>query len=97
MVKFISDIVVRFPRFILVLALIVTSVAGYFGATGVSLKVVLEDMLPANHPNVDLYKEFSDQFGGVNNVLIEVRSTSGDIYNSDFLEIYREISDEIYF
>ncbi len=97
MVKFISDIVVRFPRFILVMALIVTSVAGYFGATGVSLKVVLEDMLPANHPNVDLYKEFSDQFGGVNNVLIEVQSTSGDIYNSDFLEVYREISDEVYF
>ena len=97
MVSYISNFVIRFPRIILAIAFLVTSGAAYFGVTGVSLKVVIEDMLPANHSNVELYKEFRSQFGGVNNVLVEVENKAGDIYNSDFLETYREVSDEFYF
>lgn len=97
MIKSIAKMVVSYPRFILLVAGLTTAIAGYFGVTGLSLRVVMEDMLPSKHHNVELYKEFSGQFGGVNTVLVKVTNREGTIYNTEFLENYRAISDEFFF
>ncbi|MAS59295.1 MAG: hypothetical protein CMD42_06225, partial [Gammaproteobacteria bacterium] len=65
MVKAIVNLVIQYRMIILILATVITSIAGYFAITGLTLRVSLNEMLPSKHENVILYKEFSDKFGGV--------------------------------
>ena len=97
MVKFIANFVVSAPRLILLTATALTMAALYFAMTGLSLKVVLEDMLPAEHPNVLLYEQFADRFGGVNTIIVKVENERGDVFDAEFLTKYREISDAFFF
>ena len=97
MVKIIANMVIQYRAIILIIATLVTSIAGYFAVTGLTLRVSLFDMLPSKHENVQLYEEFSDKFGGVNTVLVMVENNNGTVYDEEFLEKYKEISDTFYF
>ena len=97
MVKAIADAVIQYRTIILIIAIVITSIAGYFAITGVTLRASLNEMLPSKHENVKLYEEFSDKFGGVNTVLVMVENKNGTVYDTEFLEIYKKISDTFYF
>ncbi len=97
MVKTIANMVIKYRAIILIIATLVTSIAGYFAVTGLTLRVSLFDMLPSKHENVQLYEKFSDKFGGVNTVLVMVENNNGTVYDEEFLEKYKEISDTFYF
>lgn len=97
MVKTIANMVIQYRAIILIIATLVTSIAGYFAVTGLTLRVSLFDMLPSKHENVQLYEKFSDKFGGVNTVLVMVENSNGTVYDQEFLEKYKEISDTFYF
>ena len=86
MVKTIANTVIQYRVAILITAFVITSIAGYFALTGVTLRASLNEMLPSNHQNVKLYEEFSDKFGGVNTVLVMVENQRGTVYNREFLE-----------
>jgi len=97
MVKTIANAVIQYRAIILIIAIVITSIAGYFAITGVTLRASLNEMLPSQHENVILYKEFSDKFGGVNTVLVMVENKNGTVYDKEFLEKYKKISDTFYF
>ena len=97
MVKAIADAVIQYRTIILIIAIVITSIAGYFAITGVTLRASLNEMLPSKHENVKLYEEFSDKFGGVNTVLVMVENKNGTVYDKEFLEKYKKISDTFYF
>lgn len=69
----------------------------YYTYNSLSLKVILEEMLPADAKNVELFNRFGKQFGGANTTLIEVTNNKGDIYSKEFLQKYKEIAEEIYY
>ncbi|MFC7049969.1 efflux RND transporter permease subunit [Emcibacter nanhaiensis] len=92
-----SRFVVRFPVWFIAGILLVSSLLGYFAWSGLSLKVVLEEMLPVGRTNVQLIQKFGTQFGGANTTLIALENENGTIYDREFLENYMKISDEIYF
>jgi predicted RND superfamily exporter protein len=89
--------VIRYRAAILIAAAIMTGVAGYFAVSGLTLRVSLAEMLPSKHENVKLHEEFSDKFGGVNTVLVMVENKAGTVYDKQFLEKYKKISDAFYF
>ena len=97
MIKVIADKVIKYRLVILLITVVITSVAAYFAITGVTLRASLNEMLPSNHKNVELYEQFSDKFGGVNTVLIMVENINGSVYEKAFLEKYKNISDAFYF
>ena len=97
MVNTIANRVIQYRTIILIVAIVITSIAGYFAITGVTLRASLNEMLPSNHENVILYKEFSDKFGGVNTVLVMVENKNGTVYDKEFLKKYKKISDAFYF
>ncbi|WP_158596166.1 efflux RND transporter permease subunit [Oleomonas cavernae] len=76
---------------------LLTAFLGYMSFSSLSLKVVLEAMLPIHHPNVELMAKFGAQFGGANTTLIMVENTEGTIYNEKFMTAYKRVADEIYF
>ena len=89
--------VVRYPIIYLLIILGATSYLAYHASKGLSLNVVLEEMLPVGRNNVQLIQKFGAQFGGANTTLISLRNESGSIYDPKFLEAYQNASDEIYF
>jgi len=97
MIKKFANLIARRPVLVAIILGIITIIPGYYAYKGLSLNVILEEMLPANSNNVELFLRFGEQFGGANTTLIEVRNKKGDIYNLEFLEKYKEIAEDVYY
>ncbi len=97
MVNKLATLVVSAPRRVLFCFLIFTLGAGYMAGTRLTMNVSLEELLPTNHPNVELFARFSEQFGGANTTVIAVRHRDGMIYDTDFLQTYRSVTDAVFF
>jgi len=97
MVSRISRFVTSRAKLVFALLMLLTLVPGYFAYQGLSLNVVLEEMLPAGANNVALFQRFGAEFGGANTTLIEIKNKKGNIYSIEFLEKYKEIADEVYY
>jgi predicted RND superfamily exporter protein len=93
----IATFIKRYARLIAGVMLVFTCFMGYMSVRHLSLNVVLEAMLPAQHPNVKLMSKFGAQFGGANTSLIMVENAQGTIYDEKFLSAYKRIVDEVYF
>jgi predicted RND superfamily exporter protein len=93
----IADFVSKRAGMVLALLLLLTTIPGYFAYHGLSLNVVLEEMLPAGAKNVELFLRFGAQFGGANTTLIEVKNKQGNIYNAEFLEKYKKIAEDVFY
>jgi len=92
-----AEAVTRHPWWVLGSLLAATLWLGLQASQGLSLRVLLEEMLPADRHNVQLVQKFGAQFGGANTTLIAVRNTKGDIYDTEFLQRYAVIAEEIYY
>ena len=97
MIKKLSSFIARQPVLVTAILALLTIIPGYYAYKGLSLDVVLEEMLPANSNNVELFLRFGEQFGGANTTLIEVKNKKGDIYNLDFLSKYKQIAEDVYY
>ena len=95
--KKLSRLVVTHPVMFLVVLVGISLVLAYQAREGLSLKVVLEEMLPVERNNVQLMQKFGAQFGGANTTLIAFENQNGDIYDEAFLRAYSKFSDELYF
>ncbi|MCF4167002.1 efflux RND transporter permease subunit [Zavarzinia compransoris] len=93
----IARLVTRRALWVVVSMFIVTAILAHASFTQLSLKVVLEAMLPVQHQNVQLIGRFGAQFGGANTTLIMVENTKGSIYSEAYLEAYKRIADQIYY
>lgn len=87
----------RRAKIIVAFMAVLTIALGYMSVSHLSLRVVLEAMLPIHHPNVQLMAKFGAQFGGANTTLVMVENPNGDIYNTEFMSAYKRITDDIYF
>lgn len=97
MVDRISGFVVRQAGLVFAALILFTLIPAYYAYQGLSLNVVLDEMLPADSRNIELFNRFGEQFGGANTTLIEVRNKQGNIYSTEFLEKYKAIAEEVYY
>ncbi len=89
--------VCRKAGLVVIIMTLLTLIPAYFIYKGLSLTVVLEEMLPIGAKNVELFERFGPQFGGANTTLIEVKNKQGDIYSTEFLEKYKKIADDVFY
>ena len=81
---------------VLALVAIVTAVLGY-QATRLKVNASFEDMIPQSHPFIRNYFTYRDSISGLGNSLrIVVETRDGDIFDSDYLDLVREVNDRIY-
>lgn len=82
---------------VLALAAIVTIVLGTFAAMRHVVNADFEEMAPTHHPFVASYLAHRDDLRGLGNSLqVVVEATRGDVYDRDYLEALRRISDELF-
>ncbi|HHX34409.1 MAG TPA: RND family transporter [Gammaproteobacteria bacterium] len=97
MVGWSADVLLNWRKPLLVLFILITVVLGY-SATGIRLDPGFNKQIPVNHPFMKNFLHYSETFSGANNILVSVRwKGEGDIYNPEFLEALRKVTDEVFF
>src|SRR3990172_8469852 len=95
----------RLDRFCLILShhrmavligiLVITAVFLY-GAFHIRGEVILQDMLPYDHPYLKLHNRFSEVFGsGGSTVAIALKAEKGDIFDYGFLKKFQNMTNEV--
>jgi hypothetical protein len=78
-----------------VVLLVIAAVFTY-GATKIKGEVILQDMLPADHPFLKLNNRFAEVFGsGGSTIAIALRVKSGDVFNEAFMTKLQSMTKEI--
>lgn len=54
-------------------------------------------MVPQEHPYMQTFLQYYKDFGGANTVLVALHKTEGDIYDVEFMETLRKVTDEVFF
>jgi len=91
----ISWFLTRYRLTVLIVILVITGVFLY-GAFKIRSEVILQEMLPYNHPYLKLHARFSEIFGsGGSTVVIAVKAKSGDIFNEKTLGKVKKITEEV--
>src|SRR5260370_2957732 len=66
-----------------------------YGAVHVPIATRFEDLSPAQHPNTLLYREFRNQYGGAQTLVVLLRVQQGDIFNAKTLLDIQQITREV--
>ena len=92
-----ADNLLAWRRPLMALFILITIALSY-SATGIRLDPGFNKQIPVNHPFMKNFLHYSETFSGANNVLVSVRwKGEGDIYNAQFLEALRKVTDEVFF
>jgi len=83
-------------RWIIALFAVVTVVMGWF-ATQLRIDAGFTKHLPKDHPYMETFLEYRDEFGGANRILIAVMTRDGDIFTPEFFNTLKEATDEVFF
>ncbi|MFC3940081.1 RND transporter [Pseudomonas gingeri NCPPB 3146 = LMG 5327] len=81
---------------IVAICLLTTMVLGY-QALGLSLNAAYEKMIPTGHPYIANFLENRKQLAGMGNTLrIAVEAKEGTIFDTEYLDTVRRLSDEVF-
>ena len=81
----------------LVFFLVVTVFLGYFAAQ-LRPDASLQKMVPASHPYIVNYLKYENELRPLGNVIrVAVENTRGEIYDREFLETLKKITDEVFY
>ncbi|KFJ90068.1 RND transporter [Pseudomonas sp. 1-7] len=81
---------------VLLICLITTLVLGY-QALGLSLNAAFDKMIPTNHPYINNFLDNRKQLaGGGNGMRIAVAVKEGSIFDAEYLDTVRQLSDELF-
>ncbi|HJV28744.1 MAG TPA: MMPL family transporter [Aromatoleum sp.] len=85
------DLILRRRVFVLALIAGITAAMGYLAAH-IEVKTVFSDLLPKNHPYVEVNNRFKQTFGGSNMVSIMLEVEQGDVFNMTLLKKVQQIT-----
>ena len=81
---------------IVAICLLTTLVLGY-QALGLTLNAAFEKMIPTGHPYIANFLENRKQLAGMGNTLrIAVEAREGTIFDAEYLDTVRKLSDEVF-
>ena len=79
------------------LAIFLTTLFMVWQALHLQLDTGYEKQLPLGHPYMKVFKQYQTEFGGGNIVLFSVQQKEGDIYNPEFMETLRKLTQTVFF
>lgn len=84
-------------RLLVLLAALLTTVLLGWQAARLGVGSNFSQMVPQSHPFIENYFDNADSLGGLGNaVRIVVENKQGDIYDPEYLEVLRQINDQVY-
>ncbi len=83
-------------RLAVMIGILIITVIFLFGAFRIRGEVILQDMLPYDHPYLKLHNRFAEVFGsGASTVAIAIKAEEGDIFNPSFLTKLQKMTNEV--
>jgi predicted RND superfamily exporter protein len=84
-------------RMVVVLLCAIASIYLAYSALGITLNAAFEKMIPTQHPFIVNYLANKSQLAGMGNTLrIAVAAKQGDIYDKQYLQAVKGITDEVF-
>ena len=85
------DIVWKYPKGTLLIIAVITAV---FALRVPMVRIVSDfaDLLPQDHPYIQLHNEIRDTFGGANNIIVAVTVEEGSIFSNETLDRIHRIT-----
>ena len=78
------------------LLILILTIIFLFGLTRIRGDLIVQDLLPYDHPYLKLHARFAEVFGsGGSGVAIAVKAKQGDIFNKDILSKVKKMTDEV--
>lgn len=89
-----DDLVFSVPALTL---LVLFGITGYFAMQipGVRMYSDFADLLPQQHPYIQLHNQIRDSFGGANNIIAAVEVEDGDIFNNETIKRIDRLTQKI--
>jgi len=75
---------------------VITLFLGY-KASQLKIDAGFEKQLPLKHEFIQTFLQYRDEFGGANRLIISVSPREGTIYQKEFFEVFKKVSDEVYY
>lgn len=76
--------------------LVITAVLAW-QASMIQRDAGFDKSIPLKHPFMQVLKQYQDDFGGANTVLVALIQKNGDIYNEKFLSKLKAVTDDVFF
>jgi predicted RND superfamily exporter protein len=86
----------RHRRVLLILLTVVTIVLGAM-ASQLRVQAGFTKMIPLKHPYMATFLEYQQDFGGANKVLVAIKNENGDIFEKEFMETLRAVTEEVFY
>jgi predicted RND superfamily exporter protein len=83
-------------RSLLIINLLITIVLGVM-ASQLRVQAGFTKMIPLNHPYMATFLEYQQDFGGANKVLVVLKNDDGSIFEKQFMERLREVTEEVFY
>lgn len=80
----------------LIVLLVLTAFFGW-KASQTQVDAGFDKSIPLEHPYMKTLKQYQADFGGGNTVLVALIQEEGDIYNAQFLDTLKKVTDEVFF
>ncbi|MGQ0587162.1 MAG: efflux RND transporter permease subunit, partial [Gammaproteobacteria bacterium] len=84
------------PKVTMGVLLAITVLLGWAAAL-IKTDAGFDKSIPLEHPYMQVLKQYQDDFGGANTVLVALIQKDRDIYNEKFLSKLKAVTDEIFF
>jgi hypothetical protein len=81
---------------LLILFILVTILLGAM-ASQLRVQAAFTKMIPLKHPYMATFLEYRSDFGGANKILVALKTKKGDIYDKDFMESLRKVTEEVFY
>jgi predicted RND superfamily exporter protein len=92
----VSSWIFHHRRSLLILNILITIVLGVM-ASQLRVQAGFTKMIPLNHPYMATFLEYQQAFGGANKILVALKNENGDIYDKDFMEKLRQVTEEVFY
>jgi len=66
-----------------------------YHASGIEVRTIFSDLMPADHEYIKTHEEYKLQFGGANTVSIMLEVEEGEIFRTDLLNVVKELTLEL--
>ena len=95
MIHALEHLVFSHRKVILAICAALTVVLGY-QTSQLRFDAEFQKRLPRNHPYVQVFLEYHEEFGAANRILVAVRAREGEIFNVELFEAIKQVTDELF-
>ena len=96
-VRRIEGLIFNNRKIVIGLFVLITIFMAYTAATQLRIDTAYSKQLPTKHEYMQTFREYFDQFGGADRVLVAVVAKDGDMFDEKFFETLKNVTDAVFF